>query len=457
MIATLILSRKLEPGQYSFYVYMVSLLGIGSHVLNFQSYQAVVRDFALSKNKLDGFSLIRGNVVLEALCSIPSTLVVLAICSVQIASDGYAPLEIYFILSILCLTNIAQFIQRALITGFQALNRMTTCAYIEFFPNLFFLSFVFFLYGFADRPSDKSATTILFAKTITLIVVVIVFLPLLAKSVSSGKSRSIFLTIKTISKNSLFSLFSGFLSVFFYHSDRVMLKWLHDDIIEIGILHNGMILGTVISFCFATLSMYAYPNVAKLINDNKTHQLKRMLYSYFCLVIQVVLPVILAFHLLAPEIILFFFGDTYAKSSEVFSIWALCVFLNIFLMLINLILFSTFQQKYIMGSLLFAVVINILLNYTLIPKFGAFGAVIATGSGVLVNFCCLNWRVNKFIKLYPLISSGNKVLSIFVLSVFATKFIFDNHIFLSVLCLLVASARLVQIWPKIFDLTNMNN
>lgn len=135
--------------------------------------------------------------------------------------------------------------------------------------------------------------------------------------------------------------------------------------------------------------MGAMPIFAKLNNSNKK-ELKRKLYNILKLnsIIFIVITIIIVF--LSPFFIPLIFGEEYIRS--VLSLQILSFFLFGFT---NSIIFGFFldyvgRAKLRAINITITIIINIVLNILLIPKYGATGAAIATSVSYL-PYVILNW------------------------------------------------------------------
>ena len=99
------------------------------------------------------------------------------------------------------------------------------------------------------------------------------------------------------------------------------------------------------------------------------------------------------------------FGSEFEKSAELFQIFAPFFLLSLLLGsgLNSTVLYSIHKEKTVLYLRILIGVINLVLDIILIPKYGALGAVVATGIATISIIGLEFWVVNKSIKLeYPL-------------------------------------------------------
>lgn len=109
-----------------------------------------------------------------------------------------------------------------------------------------------------------------------------------------------------------------------------------------------------------------------------TTQYKESLLSFYVLMIRLSLIVAIPFTILAPLLIDFLFGDDYVGSVAILRvhIWAsVAVFLGV---ASSQYFTAEGQQKMSLYRTLMGLIVNVVLNFLLIPMYGAMGAAIAT-------------------------------------------------------------------------------
>ena len=84
------------------------------------------------------------------------------------------------------------------------------------------------------------------------------------------------------------------------------------------------------------------------------------------------------FYFFLPKVIIFILGNSFSAASEVVKIFAILAPIIIFSRLSGYYLISTFQEKVFLNINIFALIINIIFNFYLIPIYGISGAAIAS-------------------------------------------------------------------------------
>lgn len=90
------------------------------------------------------------------------------------------------------------------------------------------------------------------------------------------------------------------------------------------------------------------------------------------------LPIALAGCLLAPQIVTLFFGAGFAGAVPMLRILMLMLIASFPLIVLSQAIFAHDKQRDLAFAYLFGVTVNVLLNFLLVPRFGAIGSAVAT-------------------------------------------------------------------------------
>ncbi|MDO3720308.1 flippase [Marinobacter sp. chi1] len=194
-------------------------------------------------------------------------------------------------------------------------------------------------------------------------------LPLSEWSFSWGRAREL------LSQGWLIYLGSIF-AVVYLKVDQVMLKWFEGSG-SVGIYAVAAQISEAWYFVPVAIVTSFFPKLIKL-RDQSSPEFDKRFQQLLDLLFGLALAVALAMTLAAEYVILLFFGEHYIESASVLLIhvWAaLFIFmraaLSKWILIENILVFSLLTQG---GGAL----VNILLNYFLIPEFGVVGAAYAT-------------------------------------------------------------------------------
>lgn len=162
-------------------------------------------------------------------------------------------------------------------------------------------------------------------------------------------------------------------------------------------LYSGIVrLSLPLTFLSASLSGYIVPKISKAFGKNDLKEVKKIYKSSIFILFSSGL-VIISIYFFFPTQILGLFGKGYESQVSAFRIYTLSTFLSgalfgpigYFLVLTNL-------QKEFLYILIITLVINVVLNYLLIPKMGISGSavaiLVATVFRKLVGFLLLKYK-----------------------------------------------------------------
>lgn len=225
---------------------------------------------------------------------------------------------------------------------------------------------------------------------------------------------------KYLLKESLPLALSSVFTVIYYRIDMVMLSLMIGDA-AVGIYSAGYRLSEAFLLIPNVLMVSLFPLMSNLFeNHNNT-----LVFSYekaTKYLFSIALPMAVGTGILSDRIITLVYGNTFKDSSMVLQIliWATAIiFLNY---PTGNFYISIKKQKFVMLYTGFGVVVNLLLNYILIPKYSYIGASIATVftelSILLITTYCMPSFISKRRLIFNNYASiiATAIMSIFLLS-----------------------------------------
>ena len=192
--------------------------------------------------------------------------------------------------------------------------------------------------------------------------------------------------ISTINKREVFSysmplFLSSFLVIFLNQTDILMLSYyLSAD--NIGIYSVANKLAVLVFFVSSSSFAIFSPAIAKLLGEKKRDQIQDIIFSVVRLILIITIPIFLIITIFSKDVLLIF-GKEFSNGNSVLLILALSFFLSSIFGFAGQVLSVMGRSKLIMINSLGAGILNIVLNYILIPKYGLIGAAIATGSSII--------------------------------------------------------------------------
>lgn len=207
---------------------------------------------------------------------------------------------------------------------------------------------------------------------------------------------------KQLLKESWTLIISGFIIIIYMRIDQIMIKEMLGEK-EIGLYSAATRISEVWYFIPIILTGSLFPSIinAKKVSEQLYYSRLQRLYTFmFWLAIAIALPMTF----LSDWIVVFMYGEAYQKAGEVLmvQIWAgIFVFWGVasgkWFIIEGL-------QRYLTINTTVGAIANILLNFQLIPKYGIYGAAVATVisyaiAAFLMNFVFQATR-NNFYRLF---------------------------------------------------------
>jgi O-antigen/teichoic acid export membrane protein len=154
--------------------------------------------------------------------------------------------------------------------------------------------------------------------------------------------------------------------------DRYMLTYLSPNgLYDAGIYAIGYRIGVIIQFLVSIVSLVYFPYAMRIADQSNARKSYRKIYNYFiffgCLLGVIVI-------LFSQEIFRFFIDEAYFEASRIVFVGVISTFLHGVFNILNI----GFYIKKIASKIAIAVIcgalLNIFLNYLLIPRYGIYGA-----------------------------------------------------------------------------------
>ena len=200
---------------------------------------------------------------------------------------------------------------------------------------------------------------------------------------------------------------------FIFNIDNIMLGQIKSAA-DVGLYAAGQRLVQFTSIIPSFMAISLFPILSK--HENNTEKTTNIFEKTMTIILALGIPLAIAGFLLRERIIVLIFGSSYLPGALAFGILTLSIlasFPNIFL---SNVIFSKNLQRIFIKATIIGVVVNIVLNFALIPTYGATGAAISTTVTQLL-ITVINWRQ---LKKYVQFNVFQKLGKIFVANVVMT-------------------------------------
>ena len=234
-----------------------------------------------------------------------------------------------------------------------------------------------------------------------------------------------FKLLKYLLKESLPIALFSIIFVIYYNIDIVMLASMKGDA-SVGIYSAAYRLSEPLIFIPQALMISLFPIMSKSFASSKDRLIKSYRLSVKYLLI-ISIPIVIGTTLIADKIILLIYDVSFVNSVTVLQIliWSL-VFASVNSVLLTLLI-SIDKQKLNMFSVGLCAIVNIVLNFMLIPILSYNGAAIATVITHIVLFIASFYFVSKHLQVLPIHKIIIKpVISSLIMAAFVYHFMYIN-------------------------------
>jgi O-antigen/teichoic acid export membrane protein len=228
-------------------------------------------------------------------------------------------------------------------------------------------------------------------------------------------------------------------------ADRYMLTHLSSGALyDVGIYAVGYRVGMIMQFLVSAVSLVYFPYAMKIADSKIAAESFRNIYNYFILFGVLLGSTVILF---SNEIFMIFIDPKYHSAVSIVFIGVISVFLHGVFNIINLGFYAKQKAGNIAVAVVSGALLNIVLNFLLIPKYGIYGAGIASVISyiyiVLFNFIAVQ-KVYKVgysfayllisLLILGLVSYLNVVLSFSIaVTIFKISVVFISLIFVFVI------------------------
>lgn len=150
---------------------------------------------------------------------------------------------------------------------------------------------------------------------------------------------------------------------------------------DVGVYVVAQKMAGIVSLSLVVVNSVVAPKFAEYYAKKKLLHLESLVHQSTMLIFMASVPLLLL-SILAPEFIMSMFGDEFIVGSWALILMAVTQFVNAICGPVGYILQMTDRQKIAQKIVIFAAIINAILNYLLIPVYGINGAALSTMASV---------------------------------------------------------------------------
>lgn len=228
----------------------------------------------------------------------------------------------------------------------------------------------------------------------------------------------------------IFVLFAYTISVNLYNNlDSIMLGVQIGDI-EVGIYSAAVKMNRMVVTMLSSLGMVLVPRLSYYLENNENSQFEALIKKSLHFVLMFSIPAAVGINVLSKEVITIFSGNGFGESALTLKVLSPIIIIIPITTLVNSqILIPNKKENKVVITTLVGVVVNVILNYLLIPYYGANGAGIAS---VIAEFMVMCTALILVRKIHPMRTAFEGIaqyiiasISIIVISFFI-HMIFEN-------------------------------
>lgn len=207
--------------------------------------------------------------------------------------------------------------------------------------------------------------------------------------------------INELLKYSLPLVIGGFAGFILSATDTLMIGYFKDSV-QVGIYNAAYPTATFLMILSSALLAVFLPIITKNLARNNLKEIRIVYYFVTKWIFVLNFFICLVVFYYSDNIIFFLFGSEYLPGGLVLKILAISMFVNSLFAASGSILQMYKKTKIIMYILLFSAVLNVFLNYYLIPQYSILGATISTFLSTIVINMLFQYYTTKYLGIFPI-------------------------------------------------------
>ena len=393
-----IVANYLTVSDYGILNYSISFVTFFTSLCTLGLNSIIIKELINNKNK--NGELLGTSVVMRLVSSLISIMLIFIL--IVVLKGNNKPIIICAILQSLALLfdsfNIINL-------WFQSIYKVKIISIIGLFAYLFVAFYKIYLVL-----QNKPIYWFAFANSLSAIIIAILLI--IAYCYKHGQ-KLIFSpkTAKYLLKNSYHFIFSGLMVAIYAQTDKIMIGSMIDDISAVGIYAVSTTIINLWYFVPNSIITSYNPTIVAAKQESNELYVKKIKQLY-CIILWFSIAYALFITIFSKIIILILYGKKYLSAMTTLSIGVWGVLFSFVGVVREIWLVNEGKQKYSKWFALIGAVVNIILNFIMIPIFGITGAAIATFVtqlivGLISNLFFKDTRINFKYMLEALIFKFN--------------------------------------------------
>jgi O-antigen/teichoic acid export membrane protein len=164
---------------------------------------------------------------------------------------------------------------------------------------------------------------------------------------------------------------------------------------EVGIYRATFQVSLLVVFGLQAINQVLQPHFSRLYWQGELVRLQKLVTASARIILLLALPPVLLFVAFGEDLLGWIFGKAFQKGATTLTILSLGQITNAAMGSVAILLNMTGNEKATMRTLALATLINVILNFALIPRFGMLGAAISTATTLIASNIFLRFEVIK--------------------------------------------------------------
>ncbi len=181
---------------------------------------------------------------------------------------------------------------------------------------------------------------------------------------------------KEMIKDSWPLMFTSFAGVLYLQADQILIKY-YLDYEAVGIYATAVKLIMFLYIIPSIIGNIYYPKMIKYYQNYEHKDYEKKLFGIYMIVYILSILFIIIFHFFGDYLV-YIVGEKYVKSLEILKLYSFVMIFMFFTQITNIVIMTENLQKMMLYRTYFGLLVNILTNIYLIPKYEIKGAVYST-------------------------------------------------------------------------------
>ena len=170
---------------------------------------------------------------------------------------------------------------------------------------------------------------------------------------------------------------------------------------EVGIYRATVQLSLLVSFGLQAINQVLHPHFSRLYSLNEHIKLQKLVRLSSRIIFSISLPPVILLVLYGKDILRLVFGDPFYVGGLTLSILSIAQLINAAMGSVGALLNMTGHERYTLKGVVLAAIVNVILNFILIPIYGMLGAALASVASLALWNLLLRHYVKKKLNIEP--------------------------------------------------------